>query len=1210
MISQNDKFAVQSALVEKDPNVIFYTPTLLREIHSRQLTGDELLSVICDDLSQGFAPRDWLKRLVDSGQFALVRMLMKRMGEISADEFKRLSKPWKDRVNNEIKRIGGKLDLQREIIGHTIAMNFDEKIAEAGFLMDGYWYDLALEQIDQIETTLDNFTRDAAKELEARWDQAQKKIMEVRREFMYADRMKKKLANLDVAWELLSYADRLSASPTYNLDQIDELCDAVRQIHQGAPVNDEILSRYRAIYHFDQHFAGIQPQTIQKYEIGTTGDVSIQKVEFQPLSLLTNELLEQIVGNDVSLLKRDIQEIKIKSDESWNEKTVKQKQTHAKGLILGLRDAELSEKISHLLQDAVYILRYWSEKRKNLSDVVQKEIAGLFSAYAQWKAEAYLGERQIDSASEYYRIAIKIAAIQNSLAPVQKALLDYFVANSSNSLAGRKYYQELDKNKDQFLIPEKLSAWTIQVARESAKTTKAAGQTAWALVKSALLDEWLFEIFSKALDEELNEETAHWLDQALDDVAKQIPVSLTEGSLSEKLETTMLSYKESREHLYSTLKRLVDISRETSTLRILPETVEALKSLQFPWEQTELTLLNLLYAISEKLSQYFDQDLAYQERGSIAGELIQQQIPMLLQFVRNTSTVLGSSFIGPVAENLLLNLEEEQTTLRQVSLPYLRIQVEQSQWRTDKYYYCQLLLQNDGDIRVNNVMLSIQNSHEYQLVDSRVIVGILYPGKKRSVNVRIVPNSDDEVQSTLTLLVQVRYEIPDRDRVEQRFFRLRVDDFSVVKPQFTTIINPYQAGPIVMEDKMFKGRDNMIQELLAQVADARRTGSAVIFGQKRSGKSSLLYHLAKRAPENVLTVQFDIPTILTSLPEVKSLDEVSEKEEMLGRLLLAIAEKTAMEGKRKGIKIKGITWKEIIKKPGPDFQFRMFLEQFRDQNNGVQVLYLFDEFTGLIQKVNESVIDDAIMKLFKSLIEHRYMSCIICGLTEVYDAVLKYANQLAVTQPKQVDYLDMEAAFDLIQTPIAMDNGMSRYLSQDVVREIFDLTQGSPWYIQTFCKRLVDYMNEMGIDRISAADVDDVLKSLIEGEDRLDPVQFENLYQYKGTPNEPRASILEGLIIHLIAHETIHKPYVPFSVLQKRIQKFVTEDEIEETLARLEQRRTIIQQIDEPDRRTRSSQPLRSRHYRIRVDLFQRWLIANRPVDESALESFERKLGR
>jgi hypothetical protein len=153
-------------------------------------------------------------------------------------------------------------------------------------------------------------------------------------------------------------------------------------------------------------------------------------------------------------------------------------------------------------------------------------------------------------------------------------------------------------------------------------------------------------------------------------------------------------------------------------------------------------------------------------------------------------------------------------------------------------------------------------------------------------------------------------------------------------------------------------------------------------------------------------------------------------------------------------------------------------------------------------------------------------------------------------------------------------------------------------------------MNTMGFDRISVADVDDVLKSLIEGEERLDPVQFENLYQYKGTTNEPRASVLEGLIVHLIAHETIQKPYVPFSVLQKRIQKFVTEDEVEETLSRLEQRRTIVQQVDEPSKKTKSSQPLRSRHYRIRVDLFQRWLLANRPMDENALESFEHKLRR
>lgn len=1210
MKTQETSITIRSSILESDPNVLLYTPSLLRELRTRHLTGNDLLSVICEDLSYGLTPTDWLKRLVDSGQFALARLLMKQVGKISADEFRRLSKPWKDRANNDLKRILRKLDSQRNIVGHTIALDFDEKLNEVDRLIEGYWYDLALDQIKQIEAALDNFTRDATKELEQRFEQAQTKIMQVRREFMYIDPQQKKQGSLEVAWELLNYADRLSASPAYSLGQIDELCDAVRQIHQGAPIDEEIVTKYRAIFRSEHQFGSIQPQVLQSNDSGLTGDLTLQKVEFQPLSLVADEILDQIIGNDFSLLKRDIQEIKIKSDEIWNEKTVRLKQAHAKGLIMGLYDPELSEKTSYLLQDAVYILRYWSEKRKNFSDNLYKELSGLLTTYSQWKAETYLDEHQIDSANEYYRIALKMAAIQKSLASVQKTLLDYLVVNSSNNLTGKKFTQELEHEKEKFLIPEKLVAWAIQAARESTKLKDAAVQTAWALIKLSLLEDWLFEIIRTALDNEVDEKTGKWLDAGFDTLAKQINGSLDELPLSGKLEKVMLSYKDSQEKLHTTLRGLVNFSRETSTLRVLPKNLEDLKSIEYAWEQTESNLINLLLPIGEKLSQYFDPDLAYQERGAIAGELIQQQIPMLLQYSRNTPTTIGSRFIVPVAENVLLNLEEEQTTLRQVSLPNIEIQVEQSQWRTDEFYYCQLLLRNEGKNRASNVVLTIQNSHEYQLVDSKVNVGTIYPGNKRSVNVRIMPTFEDETQSIITLLVQVSYEVPDRDRGEQRFLRLRVDDFSVVRPQFKTILNPYLAGPIVKEDNMFKGRDDMIEDLLSLVADVRRTGSAVIFGQKRSGKSSLLYHLAKRAPDNILAVQFDIPTILASLPVVETPSDVGEKEEMLGRLLLAIAEKTTMEGKRKGIKIKGITWEEIIKKPGPDFQFRSFLEQFKDREDGLRVLYLFDEFTGLIQKVNEEVIDESIMKLFKSLIEHGYMSCIICGLTEVYDAVLKYANQLAVTQPKQVDYLDMESAYDLIQTPIAMSDGTSRFLSEDVVNEIYELTQGSPWYIQTFCQRLVDYMNTMGIDRISAADVDDVLKSLIEGEERLDPVQFENLYQYQGTTNEPKTSILEGLIIHLIAHETAHKPYVPFSVLQKRIQKMVTEDETEETLARLEQRRTIIQEVDEPSRRTRSSQPLRSRHYRIRVDIFQRWLIINRPMDENALESFEHKLKR
>jgi hypothetical protein len=274
------------------------------------------------------------------------------------------------------------------------------------------------------------------------------------------------------------------------------------------------------------------------------------------------------------------------------------------------------------------------------------------------------------------------------------------------------------------------------------------------------------------------------------------------------------------------------------------------------------------------------------------------------------------------------------------------------------------------------------------------------------------------------------------------------------------------------------------------------------------------------------------------------------------------------------------------------------------------LLFLFDEFTALTEKIDEAVIDGTIMRLFKSLIEHGYFSCIICGLTEVYEAVKRYANQLAVSQPRQVDYLDPKAANELIQDPILLPDGRSRFNPPQIVEEVIDLTAGNPFYIQLFCQRLVDYMNQMEIERVTSADISEATRSLIQGPERIDPVQqFDNLYTYKDDPKfDDQAAILEGLVVHLLAHETSTKPYAPVPAVYKHIEHFVTEDELDKTLGLLEQRRTIIQETDEPAKKRRSQQPLRARHYRIRVDLFRRWLLANRPVDAEVLRSFERKL--
>ena len=67
--------------------------------------------------------------------------------------------------------------------------------------------------------------------------------------------------------------------------------------------------------------------------------------------------------------------------------------------------------------------------------------------------------------------------------------------------------------------------------------------------------------------------------------------------------------------------------------------------------------------------------------------------------------------------------------------------------------------------------------------------------------------------------------------------------------EFKEIPNPYTQyaeGGIVGDAEMFFGRDELIQNISQSIKESHnQSKSVVVFGQKRSGKSSVLYHLKK-----------------------------------------------------------------------------------------------------------------------------------------------------------------------------------------------------------------------------------------------------------------------------------------------------------------------------------------------------------------------------
>lgn len=862
----------------------------------------------------------------------------------------------------------------------------------------------------------------------------------------------------------------------------------------------------------------------------------------------------------------------------------------------------------------LFWIRYWAEKRKqaprqNEVNEISEQFVNLLCA----QADSFLENSSWEAACEFYRIAFGLRAIKTrGLSYLEDFALNYFSGYAfykpASALYNPKELERLAGKELKGLTTEEIIRLGLRIGLASDVDGKES-RLALSLIRLGAENPDLLATINRSLENAVD--LGDNLSRAIEQIGRQVGYSGNARGISQ-LPDLVEEYQQYRRDFINSLELILQATGSFETIVDLPMIIsdceERLGSGRLI-EPTDLELFGHIIGISRNLPTFFNKELAYHDREQIVSAVLEKHILVSLNIIARAPNELGELYYRPICENLQTLFEDSLAELRRVSMPRLEVSLLKSEWRSDERFYCHLQIENQGDIRAENIEILVGESElgAYQPLGKEHHLLALNPGKQHAFHVQILPTTDD----AFTLDLQMRYQIPQEWETEFRVSRLRVGAPTAKAVEFEPIQDPYVVGNIVEDEDLFVGRDDFIQDLLEEVTNDRRTGSVVIYGQKRSGKSSILYHLKKRVPDKVIAILCDINSIITDLPKIDERMTFSERHltemELLGRLFFSLSREICQQAQEYNVDVDIWSYEQFLEAPGPGGQFRAFLEQFQ-QKGRFRLLILLDEFQALVDKIDEEIILGSILKLFKSLIERGYFSCVISGLSEVYETVERFANQLAVSRPRQVDYLDRRSAYRLIDEPIRIGGptGPSRYIPESVIDEIYELTAGSPYYIQMFCSSLVHYMNEMEFAEITAADINKMRQELVSGDETIPPVNFDNLYTYLS--GKGRNAILEGLIMPLVAHETATKTYASRGSIFEYVKSFVTEEDFDKTLLRLEQRGSIIAESDDPSQTQKIDRPFRSRQYRIRVDLFRQWLIANRPIDEAVIARFKREL--
>jgi len=373
--------------------------------------------------------------------------------------------------------------------------------------------------------------------------------------------------------------------------------------------------------------------------------------------------------------------------------------------------------------------------------------------------------------------------------------------------------------------------------------------------------------------------------------------------------------------------------------------------------------------------------------------------------------------------------------------------------------------------------------------------GVLNGGQSKEFELKIKPklvNKDDALDITIT--IEYKNNNGAKTLAQSFLIAVRLSD----RQNFKEINNPYvqyAGGNPIVNYEMFFGRSNLLNKIINNCTNS--IGHCfVLYGQKRSGKSSVLNKVENIISQNnkVIFVKFTVGSIADH--EIfksftnKFLIELNYKLEdiKLSNIFIEMENKSLVEPFDK---IRYIT--RLLNK------------------KGFVVVMAIDEFTYIYEKENfQEKLN--FMRNWKALLEIGSFNAIIIGQDTMPRFKNDYPNEFGMTHDERLTYLTEEETYDLATRPIMLD-GKSRYRGGSLKR-LFDLTAGSPFFLQIILSKLVIHLNAKTSPYVTEADIESIEKKLTIGSEAITKDKFDPLITAAGKS----ANIVDPQIILKILH--------------------------------------------------------------------------------------------
>ncbi len=279
---------------------------------------------------------------------------------------------------------------------------------------------------------------------------------------------------------------------------------------------------------------------------------------------------------------------------------------------------------------------------------------------------------------------------------------------------------------------------------------------------------------------------------------------------------------------------------------------------------------------------------------------------------------------------------------------------------------------------------------------------------------------------------------------------------------FQTIPNPYIVGNPIKDSRMFFGREDDFDYIRKKVTGGKEGGLIVLCGTRRSGKTSILFQIQGAR----LGSEF-IPVLI----DMQSMTVQTDREfisNLASEIITAIGDSEISFERDFQSRVNG----------NPFAAFQDLVEKINTKLKGRKLILMFDEYELFETHIDKERFSTDILHMLANWMEHKEgVFIIFTGSDKLESRNPRYWEHfLGKALHRRISFLSKKDTFRLIQEPVS---GVVQY-DEGISEEIYRLTAGQPFYTQVLCQSLVDHLNESHKYEVTAADVEHVVKEIIE----------------------------------------------------------------------------------------------------------------------------------